>query len=260
MVRTTTEILERSETWRTRSGVTLPKPIIAFWLESDAHKTCEVARLAGYDAVIFDMEHGTIEEMALDRLVPFCNGLGLVTLVRVRDGTASRIQIALDCGAKGVILPQIRNLEHAQSVAAAAKFPPRGTRGMGYSRIQDYGSADDRWLSAQNDGTSCYAMVETPGALDECEAIAGLDCVDGLFVGPGDLSLTRGRGMFSSQEADIADMERIAAAAKSAGKLWGAAAGHRGYRAQVLAQAPDLLAVADDLSALRSGFDALLKE
>ncbi len=235
----------------------MDKPLVAFWLETDAHKTCEVARLAGYDAVIFDMEHGTIEEMALDRLLPFCNGLGLATFVRVREGNQARIQIALDCGAKGVILPQIRNLDHARAVAAAAKYPPRGMRGMGFSRIDGYGSADDAWLKFQNQNTLCYAMIETQGAFDQCEAIAGLDCVDGLFVGPADLSMNRGRGMFSCTAADISDLDRIAAAAAAASKVWGVAAGHPGYRAEALPRNPRLLAVADDLSALRAGFDAL---
>jgi 2-keto-3-deoxy-L-rhamnonate aldolase RhmA len=204
------------------------------------------------------MEHGTIEEMALDRLVPFCSNLDLATFVRVREANQSRIQIALDCGAKGVILPQITGLDHARTASAAAKFPPRGTRGMGYSRIQAYGAADDAWLVAQDNGTSCYVMVETKGALDQCEAIAKLDCVDGLFVGPADLSLNRGRGVFSCRKDDIADMDRVAAAAKSAGKLWGVAAGHSQYRAAAVSRSPDLLAVADDLTALRMGFDALL--
>ena len=238
----------------------MSKPLLAFWLETDAHKTCEIARLAGYDAVIFDMEHGTIEEMALDRLVPFCNGLGLATFVRVREAVQSRIQIALDCGAKGVILPQIRDLAHARAACAAAKYPPRGTRGMGTSRIQAYGSADDSWLTAQNDGTVCYAMIETQGAFDSCQDIAGLDCVDGLFIGPSDLSLNRGRGVFACRSADIADLDRIAGAAAAAKKLWGAAAGEPRYRGEALTRGPNLLAVADDLTALRSGFDALLKQ
>jgi 4-hydroxy-2-oxoheptanedioate aldolase len=235
----------------------LPQPLLAFWLESDAHKTCEIARLAGYDTVIFDMEHGTIGETALDRLVPFCNHLGLVTLVRVREANQARIQIALDSGARGVILPQIRDIEHARNISPAAKFPPRGARGIGFSRIQGYGAADDAWVAAQNDGTTCYLMIETQGAFDGCEAIAGMECVDGLFIGPSDLSLNRGRGMFSCKPADIADMDRIATAARAAGKLWGAAAGHSAYRAEASSRKPDLLAVGDDLTALRLGFGAL---
>jgi 2-dehydro-3-deoxyglucarate aldolase/4-hydroxy-2-oxoheptanedioate aldolase len=234
--------------------------MLAFWLETDAHKTCEIARLAGYPAVIFDMEHGTIEEMALDRLVPFCNSLGLQSYVRVREPNQARIQIALDCGANGVILPQIKDLEHARKASMTAKFPPLGTRGMGYSRIQDYGFADDRWIKHQNETTFCYMMIETRGALEKCEAMAELDCVDGLFIGPSDLSLNRGRGVFSCKKEDILDMERIAKAARAKGKLWGAAAGHRDYRAEALVHEPDLLAVADDLSALRAGFDSLLAD
>jgi 4-hydroxy-2-oxoheptanedioate aldolase len=235
----------------------LPQPLLAFWLESDTHKTCEIALLAGYDTVIFDMEHGTISETALDRLVPFCNQLGLATFVRVREANQARIQIALDSGARGVILPQIRNIEHAGTIAPAAKYPPRGTRGMGFSRIQRYGAADDAWVAAQNNATTCYVMIETQGAFDQCEAIARMECVDGLFVGPSDLSLNRGRGMFSCKPADIADMGRIATAARTAGKLWGVAAGHSTYRAEASSREPDLLAVADDLSALRLGFGAL---
>jgi 2-dehydro-3-deoxyglucarate aldolase/4-hydroxy-2-oxoheptanedioate aldolase len=236
----------------------LPKPLMAFWLETDMHKACEIGRLAGYDGVIFDMEHGTIEEMALDRLVPFCNSLGLASFVRVREANQARIQIALDCGARGVILPQIRDLEHARLAAAFAKYPPRGTRGMGYSRIHSYGPADDAWVKAQNERTICYVMIETHGAIQSCNAIAELDCVDGLFIGPSDLSLNRGRGMFACRDDDIADMDLIAKSASAHGKLWAAAAGHPQYRAAALAREPHLLAVADDLSALKSGFESLL--
>jgi 4-hydroxy-2-oxoheptanedioate aldolase len=84
-----------------------------------------------------------------------------------------------------------------------------------------------------------------------------MECVDGLFIGPSDLSLNRGRGVFSCKQGDIADMARIAKAATAAGKLWGAAAGHSAYRAEASLRQPDLLAIADDLTALRLGFDAL---
>ena len=64
--------LRQASESRCRKGrVILPEPLLAFWLELDAHRTCEIARLAGYDAAIFDMEHGTIAETSLDRLVPF---------------------------------------------------------------------------------------------------------------------------------------------------------------------------------------------
>jgi 2-dehydro-3-deoxyglucarate aldolase/4-hydroxy-2-oxoheptanedioate aldolase len=229
----------------------------AFWLESDHQKACEIARLAGYEIVIFDMEHGTLDELALDRLVPYCNGLGLETYVRVSEPTRPRIQLALDVGAKGVILPQIADRAHAATTAAYAKYPPLGTRGLGYSRTQDYGAATDDFIATENATRRCYVMIETATALRDAVAIAGLDCVDGLFVGPGDLSLTRHRGVFGARPADIEDMHAIAAAAKSAGKVWAVAAGHAGFRSAALTLGPEFATSADDLSALVVGFRAM---
>src|SRR5689334_11335890 len=231
----------------------------AFWLESDHPKACEIARLAGYEVVIFDMEHGTLDENALDRLVPYCNGLGLETYVRVSEPTRPRIQLALDIGAKGVILPQIADLAHASVAAAYSKYPPLGTRGLGYSRTQEYGAATDDFIDSENATRRCYVMIETATALQDVAAIAGLDCVDGLFVGPGDLSLTRGRGVFGARPADIEDMRAVAAAAKAAGKVWAVAAGHAGYRKAALALGPEFATSADDLSALLAGFRAMLE-
>ena len=226
----------------------------AFWLETDHQKACEIARLAGYEVVIFDMEHGTLDENALDRLVPYCNGLGLETYVRVSEPTRPLIQLALDIGSRGVILPQIADLAHAAVTAGYSKFPPLGTRGLGYSRTQEYGAATDDFIDSENATRRCYVMIETATALHDAATIAGLDCVDGLFVGPGDLSLTRGRGVFGARTADIEDMRAIAAAAKAANKVWAVAAGHAEYRRAALALGPEFATNADDLSALVVGF------
>jgi 2-dehydro-3-deoxyglucarate aldolase/4-hydroxy-2-oxoheptanedioate aldolase len=231
----------------------------AFWLESDHQKACEIARLAGYEVVVFDMEHGTLDETALDRLVPYCNGLGLETYVRVNEPTRPRIQAALDIGAKGVILPQIADLAHAAVTAAYSKYPPLGTRGLGYSRTQEYGAATEDFIDSENATRRCYVMIETAAALRDAVAIAGLGCVDGLFVGPGDLSLTRGRGVFGARPADIEDMHAIAAAAESAGKAWAVAAGHTEFRQAALALGPEFATSADDLSALVVGFRTMFE-
>jgi len=229
----------------------------AFWLESDNQKACEIAHLAGYQIVIFDMEHGTLDEPLLDRLIPFCNGIGLETYVRVGESTQPRIQMALDIGATGVILPQIRDLAHAESAASFAKYPPRGGRGLGYSRTQQYGAASDAFVAAENNLRRCYVMIETVEAFAQAAQIAKLDCVDGLFIGPADLSLARGRGVFATRPEDIADMTEIATVAKAAGKPWAVAAGNAVYRKAALALGPSFATSADDLSALLSGFRQL---
>ena len=226
----------------------------AFWLEDDNQKACEIARLAGYQVVIFDMEHGILDDRALDRLVPYCNEIGLDTYVRVSTASQPRIQTPLDIGALGVILPQIRDLDHAQAAAAYAKYPPLGARGLGYSRTHRYGPATDAFIAAENKTRQCYVMIETATALEDASAIARLNCIDGLFVGPADLSLARGRGVFAARPEDIADMAQIAAAAKSAEKPWAVAAGNPVYRKAALALDPAFATSADDLSALDIGF------
>jgi 4-hydroxy-2-oxoheptanedioate aldolase len=237
----------------------VPSPGLAFWLETDSQKACEIARLSGFDIVIFDMEHGILDETALDRLVPFCRQLGLSPYVRVSEATQPRIQVALDIGAQGVILPQIKDLEHAAAVVRFAKFPPLGLRGLGYSRTMHYGAPSNEYIARENRDRLCYAMIETPGALAVAADIAALPCVDGLFVGPSDLSLTRGRGVFSASEADAGDLRTVAAVAHRAKKKWAAAASHPKYRKQALSLGPAFLAVADDLSALVAGFESLRK-
>lgn len=231
---------------------------IGFWLETDSQKACEIARLAGYDLVVFDMEHGVLDDAALDRLVPFSLALGLSAYVRVSEATQSKIQTALDIGATGVILPQIRDAAHARDVTRFAKFPPLGARGLGYSRTLAYGSPSNDFIDLENNTRKCFAMIETAGALDEAEAIAALACVDGLFVGPADLSLARGRGVFSATPEDIADLRHIADAAHRSGKIWAAAAGDRNYRAEALKYDPAFVTAADELSALYAGFKSLL--
>lgn len=231
----------------------------AFWLESDNQKACEIARAVGYEVVIFDLEHGILDERVLDRLIPLSNEIGLETYVRVSEATQSRIQTALDIGAVGVILPQIRNLAHARTAAAYSKYPPLGARGLGYGRTQSYSTATDSFITRENHDRKCYVMIETAGAFADVGEIAALSCVDGLFIGPADLSLAHGRGVFAARPEDMEDMRRIAAAAIAAGKPWAAAAGNPQYFREALPLDPAFLTRADDLTALLTGLRQLIQ-
>jgi len=231
-------------------------PSLAFWLETDNQKACEIARLAGFDIVLFDMEHGTLDLAALDRLLPFCQAIGLTAYVRLAEATRPNVQNALDIGADAIILPQLRDLAHAREVTAYAKFTPLGTRGVGYSRTQRYQGADDAFLATEN-RRLCYAMIETSQALTDAAAIAALPCVDGLFMGPADLSVARSRGAFSGTDADLDDLATIAQAADTSGKRWAVPAAHPRFRQAALSRAADFITLGDDLTALSLGFREL---
>ena len=233
---------------------------IAFWLETDSQHACEIAARTGYDIVILDMEHGVLSVHDVDRLVPFCKALGLVTYVRTAAPERAPIQQALDAGADGVILPQIQSAAHAAEVTAFAKFAPAGSRGMGFSRIMDYAGTPRTWPEKQNAATVCYAQVETVGALQEAAEIAALPTVDGLFLGPSDLSMARGRGPNRWAKADVEDLNRVARAARKAGKLFATTGAESAKsRKAGLDVSADFLTAGDNLSALSAGFDQLLR-
>ncbi|MET0481777.1 MAG: aldolase/citrate lyase family protein [Aestuariivirgaceae bacterium] len=235
----------------------MTKPDLAFWLERSNVAACEIAKLVGYRIVVIDMEHGAIGEEACDLIVAHCRAIGLTCYVRVASSERLRIQQALDFGADGVMLPQLTDLAHAREACGYAKYPPLGSRGIGYSRTMSYGAydnVDDGFFAAENRRTVCHAMIETPGALKDVEAIAALDTVDGLFIGPSDLSMTRGRGSFKFSDGDAADFRAVAAACRAHGKALGLPA--PGPKAFGLAadEGASYVTVSDDITALRLGF------
>jgi 4-hydroxy-2-oxoheptanedioate aldolase len=237
-----------------RRGRDTSRPALAFWLEFASLPACEIAARLGYAAVIFDHEHGMIPREAADQLSLACKRIGLTVYSRVASADRVAIQHALDSGVDGVILPQIAGLAHAQEATAYSKYPPRGTRGVGYSRTMNYGAIEPGFFEAENRRSICLPMIETPGALAEVEAIALLDTVDGLFVGPSDLSMTRGRGAFRATDKDLADLGTVAAAAAKAGKMWALPAPGRKVFDFAVRHKAALVTVCDDLTALSMGF------
>jgi 4-hydroxy-2-oxoheptanedioate aldolase len=234
--------------------------MIGCWITTPSHWACEVTAAVGYDAVFIDLEHGTINPESADRMIAVSRSIGLRVFVRVGGAERVPIQQALDAGAHGLVLPQIESLAHATRSAAYAKYPPLGTRGMGTPRSQAYGDTPSGFVEGENRSTQCFIMIETPGALRDAQEIAALDTVDGLFMGPYDLSLTRGRGQYAVTEADRHDARAIAQAAKAAGKLLGMPLGSDADLAFARSVGADVTTVADDIFALKAGLaDALAK-
>jgi 4-hydroxy-2-oxoheptanedioate aldolase len=229
------------------------QPLVGCWITTPSPWACELAAVLGYDAVFIDLEHGTINPESADRMIALSRAIDLRVYVRVGGAERAPIQQALDAGAHGLVLPQIEGLSHATRSAGYAKYPGLGTRGMGTPRSQAYGDTPPGFVEAEDRSTRCLVMIETPGALREVEAIAALDTVDGLFMGPYDLSLTRGRGQYARTEADREDARTIAHAAKSVGKLLGMPVGSAEDVAFARAVQADLTTVADDIFALKAG-------
>lgn len=233
--------------------MTHDRPQLGFWLETESESACELGAILGYDVVILDREHGVISSSAADRLTLLSKTLGLAVYSRVSAAERVPIQQALDGGADGVILPQIQNAEHARTVSAYAKYPAMGSRGVGFNRTMGFGVTDADFYDQENARCYCFPMIETPGALAEAADIAALDTVDGLFLGPSDLSMTRGRGPNGWTSADRADAERVIHCASNAAKHWAMPAPGAVTFEFARQHGALFVTVADDLSALRAG-------
>ena len=129
---------------------------LAFWMSTPYFAHFEIARDMGFAAVVLDVEHGTFGLDDLDRLIPFCHGIGLKVYAKVLGPQVEAVQQALDFGADGVIIPHIGGIEHATKVCAAAKFPPVGLRSSAGWRPTGYKRSDDAYFAEQNRRVKCW--------------------------------------------------------------------------------------------------------
>jgi 4-hydroxy-2-oxoheptanedioate aldolase len=161
----------------------------------------EVLGHCGFDWICIDRQHGSFGEGELYPLLQALSSTGTPALVRVPGHDDAAIMRALDAGAAGVIVPMIESAASAAQVAAACRYPPRGTRSWGPTRARhltaDYsaGKADAAVL--------CGVMIETTVGLDNLDEIAAVPGVDGVFAGPSDLALALGRKPSLTEPDDI---------------------------------------------------------
>jgi 2-dehydro-3-deoxyglucarate aldolase/4-hydroxy-2-oxoheptanedioate aldolase len=237
----------------------LPSP--GFWLEQANLAALEIAATLGYRVVIIDMEHGVVTAGSCNDLVAQARAMGMTVIIRVAAAERILVQQALDYGADTVMLPMIRDTAHAADAAAFSKYPPLGTRGVGTGRAFGYGTyeaVEADFYRTANLRTKCHVMIETVGALQDAEAIAALPTVDGLFVGPSDLSLARGRGAFRFTLEDEIDFRTVARACRQNRKTLGLPAPNPKALALALSEGADYVTISDDLTALRMGLERAL--
>lgn len=228
----------------------------AIWLSDPSVAAAEIARGIGYGAVVLDIEHGSFDLKDLERFVPFLRGLGMDVLAKVLGPERGPIQQALDFGANAVVIPHIENAAHAKEITAFAKFPPLGDRSFAGGRTARYGGFSDDWVAEQDCGTRCYPMIEDAGAILEIRDILALDTVDGVFVGPSDLSLRRQRGAYTRDDGDFADLAAVADAAAAAGKPWVLPAWSKEEKEFAVRHGADQMALIMEHGALAAGFAA----
>jgi 2-keto-3-deoxy-L-rhamnonate aldolase RhmA len=145
----------------------------------------EIARMAGFDWLWVDAEHGRFNEASSALCSSIAAG-GPHVFVRLPDHAPTTIKRYLDAGCDGIILPQVSTVEDVDSIARAALYPPRGQRSVGIARAQGYGARFSESIGAQD--YAIIVQIETVAGVQNADAIVGHEAVDAVIIGPYDLS------------------------------------------------------------------------
>jgi 4-hydroxy-2-oxoheptanedioate aldolase len=160
------------------------------WAAIPSSLTAELAAAAGFDYVCVDLQHGMSDEQTMVSMFQATVAAGSTGLARVAWNEPWLIMRALDLGAAGVIVPLVGSGTEAARAVQACKYPPDGSRSYGPIRAElVVGSSAPADLAGT---VLCFVMVETRDGLDRLEEIASTPGLDGIYIGPADLSLALG--------------------------------------------------------------------
>jgi 2-dehydro-3-deoxyglucarate aldolase len=188
---------------------------IGSWLSFDHPGTTEVMARAGFEWLVVDMEHTATTNEGLNRLIQITALTGNVPLVRVATNDPVPIKHAMDLGAHGVLVPMVCTREEAERAAAALHYPPRGTRGVGLFRAQQYGLGFEEYKHWAAQNSVLIVQIEHWQGVERLEEILEVEAVDGFIVGPYDLSGSLGDpGNFQNPKF-LACLEKIEHLARS---------------------------------------------
>ena len=164
----------------------------------------------GFDWVAVDMEHGTLSPGDLPDLFRALELGGTLPLVRLAEGTPKECKQSLDAGAGGVIVPMIESASQLKMVCDACRWPPAGTRGVGFSRANLFGKYFDSYFE-EAQSPLIVAMIEHIRAVDELDSILEQEGLDAILMGPYDLSSSMGLTGDFENEKFVSVMETVKA-------------------------------------------------
>ena len=164
---------------------------IGSWIQIPHPSIAEIMGQAGYDWVAVDMEHGAVGVHQLPDLFRALELGNTLPLARIAEGHPKDCKQALDSGAGGVIVPMIETASQLLAIRDACRWPPAGTRGVGFSRGNLFGKNFEAYRE-EAQAPLLVAMIESLGAVAELDAILDVEGLDAILVGPYDLSASMG--------------------------------------------------------------------
>lgn len=181
--------------------------LLGTWLTILDPTVPELLAGSGFDLLVADGEHGPIATSDLVQMLIATRAAGVPILYRVAANEPVRIMHALDAGAGGVVVPQIRTVADAERAVAWCRYPPVGLRGIAPRRASEYGRLTAAYVQAADELVTCCIQIETREALDDLDAILAIRGIDTILIGPNDLAAALGH----TGDLAHADVERAIA-------------------------------------------------
>lgn len=221
--------------------------------------TVELAGLAGYDWLLLDHEHGAGGDETLLHQLHAAGSTPAVPIVRIAANDPTRMKRVLDAGAHGVMIPYVSRAEEARAAVAGMRYPPRGQRGVArFNRAAGFGSSFAEYLAHAHEFLVTMPQIETIEGVEQADAIAAVDGVDVLFVGPLDLTTNLGISGQYEHPQFVAALIRVADAARRHGKAAGILALDPAHLAPWRALGYTVLALGSDGGAVNAGLRGAL--
>lgn len=221
----------------------------------------QIAKEAGAEFILFDMEHSGAGIDTIKEQMAFCRGLDIAPLVRVPTSQYHFIARALDAGALGVMVPMVESAQQARDIVSWSHYPPRGRRGavLGAAHDDYTGGSMKEKFALANDRCLLMLQVETEVGVENVEAIAAVPDVDCICIGYADLSNFLGVPGDLKHPKYISAVERIAAAARKNGRILATAAPDEAFAREYAARGFRMFFFGTDAYLLQSALAQRIK-
>jgi 4-hydroxy-2-oxoheptanedioate aldolase len=238
------------------------EPLYSSWIGFPGVSQAAVMARSQFAAMTIDMQHGLMdfgEAVSLAQVALAHDKPPIIRVPLEAWGIAGRL---LDIGVQGIVMPMVNTEEDAKRLVSSTKYPPAGTRSWGsYTATTVSGMAPSEYLQKANGIVMAFAMVETRQALEAVDAICSTPGLDGVFVGPSDLSISLSNGR--SNETQLEETQQaigaIATAAKKANIVSGIYCANMALARKYLSIGYSYLPIGSDANYLANGIEQFLK-
>ncbi|WP_108398082.1 HpcH/HpaI aldolase family protein [Devosia submarina] len=229
------------------------KPAINGWLSIGNGFAAEIMAAQGYDSLTVDLQHGVVDYGSAVQMFQAMGASGVMPMARIEQLSPSNVTRALDAGAMGVICPMINSRADAEALVSYSRYAPNGIRSFGPTRAMF--SAGPGYCGNAEDELICMAMIETAEAMDNLDAICATPGLDGIYVGPSDLTLAltgrRYRVGFDREEPEMIEaIQTILTAAHRHGIKAGLHTGSAHYACRAVGWGFDFVTAGTDVRLL----------